>query len=119
MRPVCGRFSPAFASAASGDKATLPFQKETDALDQKIAELQALRQELRSLRSKARGIPQRELARKSRVCHFIENQDLLTGAAAPESNGTGSASSPEAVAERLECLGSVEPPFMVVSFGFG
>lgn len=53
--------------------------KEADALDEKIAELQTLRKDLQSLRSKARRIPKKELAKKSRVCHIIENQDLFTG----------------------------------------
>lgn len=53
--------------------------KEADALDEKIAELQTLREDLQSLRSKARRIPKKELAKKSRVCHIIENQDLFTG----------------------------------------
>lgn len=52
--------------------------KEAGALDKKIAELETLRRELRSLRSKARRISQSDLAKKSRVCHIIENQDLLT-----------------------------------------
>lgn len=53
--------------------------KEAYALDQKIAELQALRDDLRSLRTKARRIPKRDLKNRSCVCHIIENQDLLIG----------------------------------------
>ena len=52
-------------------------EKEADALDRKIAELEVLRYELRSLRTKARRIPRRQLAKSSRVCHIIENQDLI------------------------------------------
>jgi DNA-binding transcriptional MerR regulator len=53
--------------------------KEADALDQKIAELERLRRELKSLRNRARRIPKAELAKRSCVCHIIENQDLLIG----------------------------------------
>jgi DNA-binding transcriptional MerR regulator len=53
--------------------------READALDQRIAELERLRKELRSLRSRARRIPKRELANRSCVCHIIENQELLPG----------------------------------------
>lgn len=53
--------------------------KETEALDRKIADMEALRHELTALRSRARSIPKKELAKKSRVCHIIENQDLLIG----------------------------------------
>lgn len=53
--------------------------KEADALDQKIAELQTLRDDLRSLRTKARRIPKKQLENRSCVCHIIENQDLLIG----------------------------------------
>ncbi|MBK5228134.1 MAG: heavy metal-responsive transcriptional regulator [Actinobacteria bacterium] len=53
--------------------------KEADALDQKIAELQALRDDLRALRAKARRIPKKQLENRSCVCHIIENQDLLIG----------------------------------------
>lgn len=52
-------------------------ENEADALDKKIAELEAFREELRSLRAKARRIPRRQLAKSSRVCHIIENQDLI------------------------------------------
>ena len=58
--------------------------KEADALDHKIAELQALRKDLKTLQSRARRIPKKELAKKSRVCHIIENQDLFTGMRASE-----------------------------------
>ena len=51
-------------------------EKEADALDKKIIELEALRDQLRSLRSKARRIPRKQWAKHSRVCHIIENQDL-------------------------------------------
>ena len=54
--------------------------KEAATLDEKIAELQALRDDLQSLRSKARRIPKSDLAKKARVCHIIENQNLFTGA---------------------------------------
>ena len=53
--------------------------KEADALGQKIAELQALRDDLRSLRTTARRIPKRNLGNRLCVCHIIENQDLLIG----------------------------------------
>jgi DNA-binding transcriptional MerR regulator len=52
-------------------------EEEADALDRKIAEMEQLRDELRRLRSRARRIPKKELTKKSRVCHIIENQDLL------------------------------------------
>jgi DNA-binding transcriptional MerR regulator len=52
--------------------------READALDQRIAELERLRKELRSLRSRARRIP-KQLANRSCVCHIIENQELLPG----------------------------------------
>lgn len=51
--------------------------KEADALDRKIAELQTLRKDLRSLRHKARRDPIRDIASEACVCHIIENQDLL------------------------------------------
>ena len=57
--------------------------KEAEALDRKIAELEALRDDLRSLRTKARRIPKRQLEKRSCLCHIIENQDLLTGRSEP------------------------------------
>ncbi len=59
--------------------------KETEALDRKIADMEALRDELTSLRSRARRIPKKELTKKSRVCHIIENQDLLIRSSTSES----------------------------------
>ena len=53
--------------------------KEADALDQKIAELEALRKDLRSLRTKAKRLPKSNLRARTCVCHIIENQDLLIG----------------------------------------
>lgn len=57
--------------------------KEAKALNQKIAELEALRDDLQSLRTKARRIPKRDLENRSCVCHIIENQDLFTGRGSP------------------------------------
>lgn len=48
--------------------------KESDALDAKIAEMEAFRDELRGVRDRARRIPKKELAKKSCVCHIIENR---------------------------------------------
>jgi DNA-binding transcriptional MerR regulator len=57
--------------------------KEADALDQRIAELQALRDDLRSLKGKARRIPKQQLENRSCACHIIENQDLLIAPHSP------------------------------------
>jgi DNA-binding transcriptional MerR regulator len=51
--------------------------READALDQRIAELERLRKELRSLRRRARRIPKKELENRLCVCHIIETQEFL------------------------------------------
>lgn len=58
--------------------------KETDALDRKIAEMEVLRDELRTLRARAQRVPKDELAKESCVCHIIENQELFIRSSASE-----------------------------------
>lgn len=48
--------------------------KEVDELDRKIAEFEALRKDLRALRSKARRAAKGDSSTKACVCHIIENQ---------------------------------------------
>lgn len=46
-------------------------------VDRKIAQLRQLRAELEELRAEAAALPPEEIAAKGRVCHLIENRDLI------------------------------------------
>lgn len=46
-------------------------------VDRKIEQLRQLRAELEELRAEAAALPPGEIAAKGRICHLIENRDLI------------------------------------------
>lgn len=52
-------------------------EAKIDEVDQKIEALRKLRHELKELHAEAEALPSEEIAAKGRICHLIENRDLV------------------------------------------